>query len=65
MLCRRLYFRRISAMCANYLSTLALFPEDIVHDSSEEKLYTKTSEILFAKALDFMNMDVRVIRRAG
>ena len=62
MLCRRLYFRRISAMCANYLSTLALFPEDIVHDSSEEKLYTKTSEILFAKTLDFMNMDVRVIK---
>jgi len=39
-----------------------IIPEDIGHDSSEEKLYTKVSDILFAKALKEMNFEVTVLR---
>lgn len=41
---------------------IGIIPEDIAHDSTEEKLYTKTSDILFAKALKDLNLEVRVLR---
>ena len=44
------------------ITEIGIIPEDIAHDSSEEKLYSKTSDILFAKALEFMNFDVEVLR---
>lgn len=40
---------------------IGTIPEDIVHDSTEEKLYTKVSDILFAKALKEMNLEVTVL----
>lgn len=40
---------------------IGTIPEDIGHDSTEEKLYTKASEILFAKALKEMNLEVLVL----
>ena len=44
------------------ISEIGIIPEDIAHDSTEEKLYTKTSDILFAKALKDLNLEVRVLR---
>lgn len=41
---------------------IGIIPEDISHDSSEEKLYSKTSDIIFAKALECMGFDVNVLR---
>ena len=36
---------------------IGTIPEDIAHDSTEEKLYIKASDILFAKALQEMNLE--------
>lgn len=44
------------------ITEIGIIPEDIGHDSSEEKLYTKVSDILFAKALKEMNFEVAVLR---
>lgn len=44
------------------ITEIGTIPEDIEHDSSEEKLYTKASDILFAKALELMNFEVDVLR---
>lgn len=44
------------------IKEIGIIPEDIKHDSSEEKLYTKVSDILFAKALQEMNFNVTVLR---
>ena len=44
------------------ITEIDIIPEDIGHDSSEEKLYTKVSDILFAKALKEMNFEVTVLR---
>lgn len=44
------------------ITEIGIIPEDIGHDSSEEKLYTKVSDILFAKALKEMNLEVTVLR---
>lgn len=44
------------------ITEIGIIPEDILHDSSEEKLYTKVSDILFAKALKEMNFEVSVLR---
>lgn len=41
---------------------IGIIPEDIGHDSSEEKLYSKTSDILFARALKEMDFEVRVLK---
>ncbi len=41
---------------------IGTIPENIAHDSTEEKLYTKVSDILFAKALKEMNFTVQVLR---
>lgn len=41
---------------------IGIIPEDIRHDSSEEKLYAKASDILFAKVLKEMNYEVTVLR---
>ena len=59
-----IFSQNIGDVC-ELLVDIGFIPEDIVHDSSEEKLYTKTSEILFAKALDFMNMDCPRNKRAS
>lgn len=40
---------------------IGTIPEDIAHDSTEEKLYTKASDILFAKALQEMDLEVKVL----
>ena len=44
------------------ITEIGIIPEDIAHDSSEEKLYAKVSDILFAKALKEMNFEVTVLR---
>lgn len=44
------------------ITEIGIIPEDIGHDSSEEKLYAKVSDILFAKALKEMNFEVNVLR---
>lgn len=44
------------------ITEIGTIPEDIGHDSTEEKLYTKASDILFAKALKEMNFAVQVLR---
>lgn len=44
------------------ITEIGIIPEDIPHDSSEEKLYTKVSDILFAKALKDMDFEVQVLR---
>ena len=44
------------------ISEIGIIPEEIRHDSTEEKLYTKVSDILFAKALKEMNFEVQVLR---
>lgn len=44
------------------ITEIGIIPEDIEHDSTEEKLYTKVSDILFAKALKEMNFEVTVLR---
>lgn len=36
-------------------------PEEISHDSTEEKLFTKASDIIFAKALKEMGLTVKVL----
>ena len=40
---------------------IGIIPEDIKHDSTEEKLYTKVSDILLAKSLSEMNLEVAVL----
>lgn len=47
---------------ANFVTEIGIIPEDIAHDSSEEKLYSKTSDIIFAKALECIGFDVQVLR---
>lgn len=44
------------------ITEIGIIPEDIGHDSSEEKIYAKVSDILFAKALKEMNFEVTVLR---
>lgn len=44
------------------ITEIGVIPEDIPHDSSEEKIYTKASDILFAKALKEMGLQVAVLR---
>ena len=46
----------------NIITAIGTIPEDIRHDSSEEKLYTKVSDIVLAKALQEMGYEVRVLR---
>lgn len=43
------------------ISQIGAIPEDIGHDSTEEKLYTKVSDILLAKSLLEMNLDAKVL----
>lgn len=43
------------------ISQIGAIPEEIAHDSTEEKLYTKASDILFAKSLSEMNLTVEVL----
>lgn len=44
------------------ITEIGIIPEDIRHDSSEEKLYTKVSDIIFAKALKEIGYEVQVLR---
>lgn len=55
-------FRLKKADVLKLMSEIGTIPEDICHDSTEEKLYTKASDILFAKALAEMNFAVQVLR---
>jgi len=57
-----LIFRLTANDIMPLITEIGTIPEDIEHDSSEEKLYTKTSDILFAKALELMNFEVGVLR---
>lgn len=43
------------------VSQIGAIPEDIGHDSTEEKLYTKVSDILLAKSLIEMNLEATVL----
>lgn len=47
------------------ITEIGIIPEDVMHDSSEEKLYSKTSDILFAKALECIGFEVRVLSERG
>ncbi|MCM1517897.1 MAG: HindIII family type II restriction endonuclease [Pseudoflavonifractor sp.] len=48
------------------ISQIGAIPEDIGHDSTEEKLYTKVSDILLAKSLLELNLEATVLsQRAG
>lgn len=43
------------------VSQIGAIPEDIGHDSAEEKLYTKVSDILLAKSLIEMNLEATIL----
>ena len=43
------------------ISQIGAIPEDIGHDSTEEKLYTKVSDILLAKSMNEMNLEAKVL----
>ncbi len=43
------------------ISQIGALPEDIEHDSTEEKLYTKVSDIILAKSLLEMNLEAKVL----
>ncbi len=43
------------------VSQIGSIPEDIGHDSTEEKLYAKVSDILLAKSLIEMNLEATVL----
>ena len=43
------------------VSQVGAIPEEIGHDSKEEKLYTKVSDILLAKSLIEMNLEAQVL----
>lgn len=43
------------------ISQIGAIPEDIGHDSTEEKLYTKVSDILLAKSFIEMNLEAIVL----
>lgn len=43
------------------ISQIGAIPEDIGHDSAEEKLYSKVSDILLAKSMLEMNLDAKVL----
>ncbi len=43
------------------ISQIGAIPEDIGRDSTEEKLYTKVSDILLAKSLLEMNLEAKVL----
>ena len=44
-----------------FVSQIGSIPEDIGHDSTEEKLYAKVSDILLAKSLIEMNLEATVL----
>lgn len=43
------------------ITQIGTIPEDIGHDSKQEKLYTKTSDIILAKALTELNMEAKIL----
>jgi type II restriction enzyme len=45
------------------ISEIGTIPEDIKHDSTEEKIYTKTSDILLAKSLKELNLESTVLQQ--
>jgi len=57
-----LVFSMLKNDIAEIITEIGVIPEDIAHDSSEEKLYSKTSDIIFAKALECIGFDVNVLR---
>lgn len=59
---QNILFNLSRADVLSLITEIGIIPEDIGHDSSEEKLYTKVSDILFAKAFKEMNFEVTVLR---
>ncbi len=47
------------------ISQIGAIPEEISHDSTEEKLYTKASDILLAKSLNEMGLTAKVLTQRG
>ncbi|MDE5982824.1 MAG: HindIII family type II restriction endonuclease [Duncaniella sp.] len=45
----------------NLISQIGAIPENIIHDSTTEKLYTKVSDILLAKSLTELNLEAKVL----
>lgn len=45
------------------ISQIGAIPEDIGHDSTEEKIYTKVSDIILAKSLIELNLDAQVLKQ--
>ncbi|MCM1337554.1 MAG: HindIII family type II restriction endonuclease [Candidatus Amulumruptor caecigallinarius] len=58
---REIVFALSTAETIELISQIGAIPEDIGHDSSEEKLYTKVSDILLAKSLLEMNLEAKVL----
>lgn len=58
---REIVFAMSTAETIELISQIGAIPEDIGHDSSEEKLYTKVSDILLAKSLLEMNLEAKVL----
>ncbi|MBR4738363.1 MAG: HindIII family type II restriction endonuclease [Rhodocyclaceae bacterium] len=45
------------------LTEIGTIPEEVGHDTTEEKLYAKASDIVFARALKEMNLEVEILRK--
>lgn len=58
---QELIFGLTKANIIELISQIGAIPEDIGHDSTEEKLYTKVSDILLAKSLIEMNLEAQVL----
>lgn len=41
------------------MKNIGTIPENIVHDSTEEKLYSKASDIVLARCFRFLGMDAK------
>jgi type II restriction enzyme len=47
------------------LIQVGIMPEVFEHDSTEEKLWSKFSDIILAKSLSFLKLDSEVLRTRG
>ena len=54
-------FNLSKASIVELITEIGTIPEDIGHDSTEEKLYTKVSDILLAKSLIELNLEAEVL----
>ena len=58
---QELIFALDTADTIELISEIGAIPEEIGHDSTEEKLYTKVSDILLAKAFKELNLESMVL----